>query len=112
MFGKADHPSASYDELVARYQSELAAGGTAPEPFRPDPIAFEQRDELVERLRTATAKLCSNVEKLDEDKLDTLVLPHPLLGKLTIREMLYFTIYHAEHHLRHTQQNLAAGRVG
>ena len=31
MFGTADHPSASYDELVARYQAELAAGGDAVE---------------------------------------------------------------------------------
>jgi hypothetical protein len=28
-------------------------------------------------------------------------LPHPLLGKLTLREMLYFTAYHADHH-RHS----------
>jgi hypothetical protein len=35
------------------------------------------------------------------------VLPHPLLGKLTIREMLYFTVYHGEHHRLHTEQNLA-----
>jgi hypothetical protein len=27
-----------------------------------------------------------------------LILPHPLLGKITIREMLYFTAYHVQHH--------------
>jgi hypothetical protein len=26
-------------------------------------------------------------------------LPHPLLGKLTVREMLFFTVYHNAHHL-------------
>jgi hypothetical protein len=30
--------------------------------------------------------------------LDEYLLPHPLIGKLTIREILYFTIYH---NLRH-----------
>jgi len=26
------------------------------------------------------------------------LLPHPLLGKVTVREMLYFTIHHVQHH--------------
>ncbi len=42
--------------------------------------------------------LCSKLEKFDEIERDTYILPHPLLGKLTIREMLYFTIYHVAHH--------------
>lgn len=108
MFGKADHPSSSYDELVARYQDELASGGTASAPFRPEDIPFSRKDELVATLTDLVSKLCSKIEKYDEGKLDILVLPHPLIGKLTMREMFYFTIYHAEHHHNHTKQNLAA----
>lgn len=107
MFGKADHPSVSYEELVARYQSELAAGGTAPAPFRPETIAFERKRGLLADLRDQVERLTKSIEKFDEEKLDKLVLPHPLLGKLTIREMLYFTIYHGEHHRLHTEANLA-----
>ncbi|MGE3465395.1 MAG: DinB family protein [Pyrinomonadaceae bacterium] len=107
MFGKSDHPSVSYDELVARYRAELAAGGTAPAQFRPESIPFDRKAELVTTLKDLVAKLCSKIEKCDESKCDTLVLPHPLLGKLTFREMFYFTIYHAEHHHQHTMQNLA-----
>lgn len=33
----------------------------------------------------------------DED-LDTYNCPHPVLGKISAREMLYFTIYHIRHH--------------
>ena len=108
MFGKSDHPSLSYDELVARYRAALAAGGTAPAPFRPEGIPFIRKTELVNTLTELVAKLCSKIEKCDENKFDILVLPHPLLGKLTFREMFYFTIYHAEHHHQHTKQNLAA----
>lgn len=107
MFGKSDHPSASYDELVARYREALAAGGTAPEPFRPEAITFEQKDEIIQELRRQVEVLCMKIEKINEEKLDILVLPHPLLGKLTLREMFYFTIYHAEHHHQHVEQNLA-----
>jgi hypothetical protein len=27
-------------------------------------------------------------------------MPHPLLGKLTVREMLLFTLYHNLHHVQ------------
>ncbi len=107
MFGKADHQSLSYDELVGRYLAELTAGGTAPAPFRPEAIGFDKKDELLANLRAHVEHLSKSIEKYDEAKLDSLVLPHPLLGKLTVREMLYFTIYHGEHHRRHTEQNLA-----
>lgn len=109
MFGKADHPSLSYDEIVARYRADLAAGGTATPPFRPDNIPFSRKAELVTTLTDLVVKLCAEIDKIDEKKLDVLVLPHPLLGKLTLREMFYFTIYHAEHHHQHTKQNLNAG---
>lgn len=108
MFGKSDRPSQSYDDLVARYQAELASGGTASGQFLPETIPFDRKDELVSTLKDLVAKLCSRIEKWDESKFDILVLPHPLIGKLTFREMFYFTIYHAEHHHRHTMQNLAA----
>ncbi|HMT07625.1 MAG TPA: DinB family protein [Pyrinomonadaceae bacterium] len=108
MFGKADHPSASYAELVARYRSELAAGGTAPASFRPDEVAFARKEEFVNTLRELVEKLCAKIEKFDEERLDIRVLPHPLLGKLTMREMFYFTIYHSEHHHKLTVENLAA----
>ena len=51
-------------------------------------------------------KLNYNSDKFSEDEIDTYILPHPLLGKLTIREMIYFTIYHVEHHQNNTKQNL------
>ncbi len=108
MFGKAECPSVSYVELVARYQTALAAGGTATAPFRPNDVHFGRKNELVGKLRELVDKLCVKIEKFDENKLDTLVLPHPLIGKLTMREMFYFTIYHAEHHHKLTVQNLAA----
>ncbi len=110
MFGKSDHPSAGYDELVARYREAIAPGVVAPDAFRPEAIAFAQKDGLLEELCRQVEVLCKNIEKFSEDKLDILVLPHPLLGKLTLREMFYFTIYHAEHHHLHVEQSLAQGR--
>ena len=36
--------------------------------------------------------------KLSEKDLDKYILPHPLLGRMPLREMLFFTIYHTQHH--------------
>ena len=46
------------------------------------------------------------IDSFSEKDLDNYILPHPLLGKLTIREMLFFTIYHVQHHEVLTLKNL------
>ena len=50
-------------------------------------------------------RLVLNINNYSEQQLDTFILPHPLLGKVTLREMMYFTIYHAEHHLKQAIKN-------
>lgn len=97
-FGKANRPSRTYEVLVEKYQGKLAAGGKAPGPFVPQSISYIQRGYLSRQLQTLVKRLSRAVERTAESELDTLILPHPLLGKLTLREMLYFTIYHVQHH--------------
>lgn len=99
MFGKANRPSRTYDELVLKYKTKLTAGGRASGQFIPPLISFEQKDLLIKKYDRHKQKLISKIEKQSEEDLDKYILPHPLLGKLTLREMLYFTIHHNEHHL-------------
>jgi hypothetical protein len=99
LFGKTNRPSRNYDELVAKYKTKLAAGGKASGPFIPPTIRFERKDELIKRYFLQKQKLISKIGKQSEPDLDKYILPHPLLGKVTLREMLYFTIHHNEHHL-------------
>jgi len=96
LFGKANRPSRSYDELVAKYKGKLADGGRASSPYIPG-VATRVRTTC-RRLDKTVRRLNRRVERFSELQLDTLVLPHPLMGKLTLREMLYFTAYHAQHH--------------
>lgn len=107
VFGKANRPSKSYEAVVEKYKSKLAAGGRASGAFVPKSVAYQEREALCQKLQREVEKLCRSVEKMPEHKLDALVLPHPLLGKLTFREMVYFTIYHVQHH-----QASVAGMVG
>ena len=104
--GKANRPSKDYDALVAKYKIKLEAGGRATGRFIPKPVLPDQKTMLKEKLLKTVDSLCRKVDRYDEKQLDYYILPHPLLGKLTVREMLYFTIHHAEHHLNNTLRNL------
>src|SRR5215204_5664211 len=106
LFGKAKRGSADYETLVKNYQTKLAGGGQASGKYIPPEIDFEERENLREKLLSLVSELTAKIEKYSESQLDEYILPHPLLGDLTIREMLYFTIYHVEHHTRATRRNL------
>ena len=99
LFGKTNRPSRSYDELVTKYKAKLTAGGKASSPFIPPVVSFEKKDGLIKKYGAQKRKLIAKIERQSEADLDKYILPHPLLGKLTLREMLYFTIHHNEHHL-------------
>ncbi|HLG40078.1 MAG TPA: DinB family protein [Chitinophagaceae bacterium] len=104
--GKANRSSKDYDALVAKYKSKLDAGGRATGRFVPRPVQPGQKMVLKEKLLKAVESLCHKIDRYNEKELDYYILPHPLLGKLTLREMLYFTIYHAEHHQNNALRNL------
>jgi hypothetical protein len=103
MFGKPQKKSLSYEELCHLYRREISKGAQASGRFLPDqdnPAGHveKKQQELVAKFSKAGAELVSALEKWDEEHLDEYLLPHPILGKLTVREMLFFTIYH---NLRH-----------
>jgi hypothetical protein len=97
IFGTANRKSRSYEELVARYHSKLKAGGRASGRFVPPPKT-DSVEKLSANLSKVVQALARRIDRFSETQLDQLILPHPLLGKLTLREMLYFTIYHVQHH--------------
>jgi hypothetical protein len=98
VFGKANRPSKSYEDLVLKYQITLKNGGKATGRFIPKAVAWAQKEKLIQRLQKNVEALVQSLAKYTETDLDMLVAPHPLLGKLTLREMLYFTAYHVTHH--------------
>jgi len=100
VIGKANRPSRSYDELVERYAQKLSGGGKAKGPFIPSAISYAEKKKLLEKVRSVVEKLSNRINQFSEKDLDEMILPHPLLGKLTMREMLFFTIYHVQHHQR------------
>ena len=99
-FGITLRASQSYAQLVRRYEhlleSKPQAGRFA--PSRDDAHDDARRAEIMARFRDAISRLCAGVETWPEGALDRYRLPHPLLGKLSAREMLWFTVFHTAHH--------------
>jgi hypothetical protein len=106
-FGKPHRPSVTYDALIARYRGVLEAGGRAGR-FAPSPQTSSGRSTILERLTQANEDLRKAIARWSDADLDRYQLPHPLLGKLTIREMLFFTVYHQHHHMNATSRRRAA----
>lgn len=107
-FGLANSPSKSYNELVQKYLKTLdeKKGYETPSEFTPEVIPLIRKEKSLKRLEKLAGKLVSRISRFSEEELDTYILPHPLMGKLTLREMLYFTAYHVEHHNQQVLKNL------
>jgi fumarate reductase subunit D len=76
-------------------------------------VEYSNGENLKKRLLLAITKINLQLEEFSEQQLDLHRLPHPLLGKISIREMMYFTMYHAEHHMEKAKENLRyVGLVG
>jgi len=110
-FGLPDKPGSSYEALLAAYLEKLKAGGSAPARYVPETGEVDQRPQLSESLRNMVSELCSLIDRFEEQDLDRLCIPHPLLGNLSLREMLYNAIYHVTHHHAMAQRHLESRKV-
>ncbi len=99
--GKPNRSSRTFDELLAKYNKKLAEGATASSRFVPKPIEIKfGKEKLISKWKKATAKFINALQKNStEQDLDNYLVKHPLLGRITLRELCYFTIFHTEHHL-------------
>jgi hypothetical protein len=109
-FGIGFRSSRGLEELRRAYDARLR-------PFPRNPFAARELDAAdrndAGRAREMQAHaatvddLCRAIGHWSEASLDRFVLPHPLLGRLTAREMGIFAVIHNVHHVR-----VAEGRRG
>ncbi|MBK6390181.1 MAG: DinB family protein [Saprospiraceae bacterium] len=97
-FGEAINGSRSYEKITSIYKSALAPGVRAPQTFVPEPISYNERYGLFDEFNARLKQLISSMELFSEAEIDRYLIPHPLVGKITMREMFYFTVFHAGHH--------------
>lgn len=96
----------TYEQLVNDYQNVLKNGGKAGALYIPKSVSISKKQNLIINLTKLVVALNRKIDRISEEDLDKHILPHPLIGKTTIREMLYFTIYHVQHHQKAIKENL------
>ncbi len=108
MAGKPNRNSKTFEEVKNKYYTKLSEGGRASGRFIPKPIEIKYgKQRLVDNWNTCTAKFIKALDKKRTEKdLDNYLVKHPLLGRITLRELCYFTIFHTEHHLQSIQNHL------
>lgn len=100
LFGRA-RTSRRPAEVVQVYLGKLAAGAGAGGAYLPASAAEKSRErqqELLAHWLAAGEALGTALERWQDAQLDAYQLPHPLLGKLTLREMVAWSLYHGHHH--------------
>jgi hypothetical protein len=106
MFGEGRKPSRSFVAIRDAYLHQLAQGAQATGRYIPD---FREppgdvdayRHLILQRWERAGQELVGALSTWRDADLDRCVLPHPILDKLTVREMLFFTLYHNWRHGTH-----------
>ena len=98
-FGSAERPSRDYETVEKDYQTVLEAQKAVGMPYRHLNTKGSKLD-LIENLAAVTKELTDVSEQLSEEQLDSVQMPHPLLGLLTVREWLHFTASHTQHHFK------------
>lgn len=100
--GKKAHPSRGFPEIVQTYRQALKAGAQATGRYVPG-LEADPSEQGRHKIVQGFAKAAEGVELVlagwSEEALDEYSLPHPVLGQLRVREMLFFTLYHNRHHL-------------
>lgn len=104
--GTPNRNSRTYDELKEKYYKKLREGGRASSRFIPKPAEIKKgKQKLIDNWNKATATFIKTLTTNRSEKdLDSYLVKHPLLGRITLRELGYFTIFHTEHHLHNIQK--------
>jgi uncharacterized protein YggL (DUF469 family) len=105
-FGKANREVRDYESVVQRYQERLieAQGKTFKGSQNMKVPTLKDKKYILCRLQVENKKLQYKTKKISNKNLDTIILPHPLMGKMPIREIIMWTAHHIEHHTKTLQE--------
>lgn len=106
-FGICNRKPRDYEAVVKNYQQKLLKNQEKAKIFNQSlkMPTLKERKRLIIKYQIQQKKLQYKTKKLDDKNLDTLLIPHPLMGKMTIREIIMWTAYHTEHHTETLKKN-------
>jgi len=100
-FGKANRGPRTYDVVKDKYRTKLAAAGNVLSPFSRNmpETPPEGKQSIIDQLNKQKDILIKKINRLSEKNMDKFLIPHPLLGRMLIREMVMWNAIHVDHHL-------------
>lgn len=106
-FGTNNRDNRTYKEIVKKYQGRLAdnPGLVANISKNMPTMTPTIKTVYISKLDKEKTKLIKQFQKWNDKDLDTYLVPHPLLGRMTIREIVMWTAYHTEHHSKILKSN-------
>ncbi len=108
-FGIAFAASRSFEQVRDEYQAALASAPKVSGVYDPAARKIDMKPEdlrqfVMQRWAKTGDELDSAIGSWPERALDRHRVKHPLLGMMTVRELLYFTLYHNAHHARRVSE--------
>lgn len=106
-FGKNNREVRSYETVASKYEQKLSKNLDKAKIFNEKlkPTKLSEREYILHRLQTENKKLQYKVRRIKDNNLDELVLPHPLMGKMPVREIIMWTAHHVDHHTKILKDN-------
>jgi hypothetical protein len=98
LYGINKDEQRSFEHLQSLYKNALANGAKSPSIYIPNPVLFENKSSLIKKHQALNESFIKKINKLTEVELDKFRLPHPILGKVSLRELVLFTSFHTIHH--------------
>lgn len=106
-FGKSNRDLRDYDTIVNRYHERLkeVKGITYKGSQNMKVPTLSDKAYILNRLQVEHKKLQYKTLHWKDDALNNYILPHPLMGKMPVRELIMWTAYHIEHHTKTLEDN-------
>lgn len=98
LFGLSERKPLSYEAFCETYLQKTTNGVVAPAVFVPDIFVENNLKTEIKNGENILKAIITAIETWTETDLDTYNSLHPLFGKVSAREILYFSIFHAQHH--------------
>lgn len=99
MFGKSNGPEKTYEEIAVHFDNLMESGSVSPLQYVSEKDRTFEKIALMKRFQGELDDFKKALNKWDEKSLSKYVLPHPELDKNSVREILFYVIWHNQHHL-------------
>lgn len=98
-FGKMNRSEKTYDQIQRKYNAKLKETGVkAPKKYSAENLTNDDRARIVSWFKEEKETMQKFIRNSSEKTLTKYIIPHPVLGRMSFREFVYFTAYHTEHH--------------